>query len=66
MIQWLLSKWRAQQRRIDMETLWPACKKYAPDLDHAKAAFMLHCANDTAWTKSFTHAELQTFVGMLT
>lgn len=47
---WLLSRWREQQRSIDLEILWPACKKVAPDLTHAKVAFAVHAFSDEAWT----------------
>jgi hypothetical protein len=43
------SMWHAYQRRIDMKILWPVCVREASDLDHAKAAFALHCYNDPAW-----------------
>jgi hypothetical protein len=41
--------WHARQRRIDMDILWPICLKEANDLDHAKAAFAVHCYLDPAW-----------------
>jgi hypothetical protein len=46
---WLQRRWHAQQRRIDMDILWPACLREARDLDHAKAAFARHCMHDEAW-----------------
>ncbi|HEX5211637.1 MAG TPA: hypothetical protein VFW22_07880 [Pseudolabrys sp.] len=49
MIHWLLNKWRAHQRAIDLEILWPVCRKQASDLDHAKAAFAVHAFHDPAW-----------------
>lgn len=49
MIQWLLRMWRRRLRRIDMNILWPTCKRMAPDLDRAKAAFAAHAFNDHAW-----------------
>jgi len=45
----VLSGWYARCRRIDIEMLWPSCKRYGNDLDHAKAAFALHAFNDPAW-----------------
>ena len=57
--------WRKRQRRIDLDILWPTCKRLAPDLDHAKAAFMFHAVNDKAWTKDFNHKELAEYVGDL-
>lgn len=41
--------WRARQRRIDMQILWPICVQGANDLDHAKAAFAIHAFTDPAW-----------------
>jgi hypothetical protein len=41
--------WRALQRRIDLEILWPSLKAQAPDLDHAKAGFAVHAFHDPAW-----------------
>ncbi len=37
------------QRAVDLETLWPACKRLAPSLDHARAAFAVHAFHDEAW-----------------
>ena len=41
--------WRARQRRIDMDILWPLCLEGAGNLDNAKAAFATHCFLDPAW-----------------
>jgi hypothetical protein len=49
MIQWLLDRWHARQRAIDIDILWPACCRNAQDLDHAKAAFAKHAFHDEAW-----------------
>ena len=49
MIRWLLDRWRARQRDIDLRILWPVCKENARDLDHAKAAFAYHAFHDGAW-----------------
>lgn len=46
----LLGWWRARQRRIDLQILWPECQKAAPDLFHAQGAFLLHTAMDPAWS----------------
>jgi hypothetical protein len=62
-IGWLMSLWRAQQRRIDLEILWPTCKREAANveryggewladidaLEAAKVAFAVHAFNDPAW-----------------
>jgi hypothetical protein len=49
MIRWLLERWHARQRAIDLDILWPACCEHATDLDHAKAAFARHAFHDPAW-----------------
>jgi hypothetical protein len=41
--------WHARQRRIDLDILWPICRREANDLDHAKAAFAVHAYHDPAW-----------------
>lgn len=46
---WLRKIWFARLRRIDLEILWPSCKKQAPSMDQAKAAFAVHAFNDRAW-----------------
>ena len=49
MVRWLINRWHARQRAIDLEMLWPSCKKYADNLGTAKAAFAVHAFNDKAW-----------------
>lgn len=46
---WLRKLWYTRLRRIDLEILWPSCKKAAPDLDTAKAVFAVHAYKDRAW-----------------
>lgn len=46
---WLGGIWHRQQRRIDLQILWPVCKKQANDIEHAKALFACHAFNDNAW-----------------
>lgn len=48
-MRWLMNWWRARQRRMDLELLWPECRAVAADLDHAKAAFAMHAFHDRAW-----------------
>jgi hypothetical protein len=72
-MKWLLKFWRARQRAIDLDILWPECLRQAkeweqadvPALDLAKAAFMTHCANDPAWTKDYDEASLVAYVDRL-
>jgi hypothetical protein len=49
MIGWLIAKWHARCRAIDLQLLWPTCCDLAIDLDHAKAAFAVHAFADPAW-----------------
>ena len=42
MINFIINKWHKRQRSIDIAILWPSCKKLAPDIDHARAAFTFH------------------------
>jgi hypothetical protein len=64
MIRWLVSKWHAKQRAIDIDILWPACKEQAYDLDHARAAFAIHAFQDSAW-QSLGEDELIKRIGEL-
>jgi hypothetical protein len=45
----IVSIWRSHQRTIDMQILWPICKRETNDLDHARAIFAVHAFNDPAW-----------------
>jgi hypothetical protein len=45
----IVSWWHARQRRIDLDVLWPICRREANNLDHAKAAFAVHAYHDPAW-----------------
>jgi hypothetical protein len=47
-----------------MEILWPVCLKEAPDLEHAKAAFAIHCFNDPAW-QEWGHDAIVDFIDTL-
>jgi hypothetical protein len=49
MRRWILGKWYARLRRIDIDILWPICRTKATDIDHARAAFALHALHDRAW-----------------
>lgn len=50
MIKWIIEKWHAHQRAIDLKILWPICCEMTHDLEHAKAAFAVHAFEDEAWT----------------
>jgi len=64
-MKWLRNWWWARQRAIDLQILWPICKEKAVDLDHAKAAFMVHAINDPAWVH-FYDEKLWSVVDRLT
>lgn len=61
----MMRLWRAYQRKLDREILWPELKAQAPTLDIAKAAFMAHAVHDTAWTRDFDRLELARLVDTL-
>lgn len=43
MIAWLMDRWHAYQRKLDLDILWPACKREAYDQrEHLK----LRCLDD--------------------
>jgi hypothetical protein len=61
----ILSMWRAHQRRIDIEILWPICKREAAAkfgdeqmFNYARGAFAVHAFNDPAWVNALTHDEI--------
>jgi hypothetical protein len=60
----IVAWWHARQRRIDLDILWPICRREANDLDHAKAAFAVHAYHDPAWLE--LGDELFPFIDRLT
>ncbi len=48
-IRWVADWHYARLRRIDLQILWPTCRREAQDIDLAKAAFAYHAFNDPAW-----------------
>jgi hypothetical protein len=53
----LFFNYNHRRRQLDIKILWPVCRHYADNLDHAKAAFALHAFADPAW-KSLKHEEI--------
>jgi hypothetical protein len=49
MISRLRSLWRARQRKLDLQLLWPTCREQAKTLEEAKIAFGFHANHDPAW-----------------
>lgn len=60
----LMRWWRKRLRSIDLRVLWPICKQQALTVDHAKAAFMVHCMGDHAWS-DLSEAEIITVINNL-
>jgi len=58
--------WRKNQRRVDMQILWPQFVENSSDIDHAKAGFMLHTSMDSAWHTDFSQEERIGFIDQLT
>lgn len=50
-MRWLRHWWWARQRRIDLATLWPECKRQASNIEQARAAFAVHAHADPAWKR---------------
>jgi hypothetical protein len=61
----IVAWWHARQRRIDLDILWPICRREANDLDHAKAAFAVHAYRDPAWLE-LGEDDLFAFIDRLT
>lgn len=59
---WLFFGWWDERRRaIDLQILWPSCKRQAESLDDARAAFVVHMSMDTAYD-GMTTDELDDFI----
>jgi hypothetical protein len=41
--------WRARQRKLDLEVLWPQLRDNAGTPIHAKVAFAAHVLTEPAW-----------------
>jgi hypothetical protein len=57
--------WWKRQRKIDIEILWPECKKLAPTLHKAKLAFYNHANNTPAWFEYYDRYALRDFIDKL-
>lgn len=53
MRRWLRNRWHRRMRAIDLDIMWPCCKREATrwgcGLDEARAAFATHAFHDPAW-----------------
>lgn len=47
------SRWWEHCRQVDRETLWPALKEQAKDLDRARDAFMLYATLAPCWVRHY-------------
>jgi hypothetical protein len=62
----IVKRWLDKYRRaIDVQELWPVCKKIAKDDEVARATFYYHIIHDKAWTAYFSDKELRKFVSEL-
>lgn len=54
MIRWFMDWWASRCRDIDVEVLWPTCKRLAAEQGRdieAGRAFAHHAAEDWAWKR---------------
>jgi hypothetical protein len=49
MMRWILGKYYARLRRLDIEVLWPDICRQATDILEARVAFRVHADCDPAW-----------------
>jgi len=45
--------WWKRQRQIDIDILWPACKRCAPTLEDAHKIFMVHAVTQPCWMREY-------------
>ena len=50
--------WRKRQRSIDLQILWPVCRREASNIQDARGAFYVHCMMDQAWIADFTEDQI--------
>lgn len=65
-LKWIARMWRRRLRKIDLQTLWPACVQKASSITMARAAFATHAFHDEAWTSDYSEEELIAFIDQLT
>ena len=49
--QWLMDRWAASARDIDIDVLWPEIKRQCVDLQQARMAMTFHAHIDWAWKR---------------
>ena len=59
--------WRARQRQLDCEILWPSLVEAAEgDLRSAQNGMLLHCLNEPAWRDEMSEVEIYRVIIRLT
>ncbi len=61
---WLVRLWKWQQRRVDMQTLWPQIQAETRDIVHARSIFRYHMEDDEAYSL-MTSEEKNAYVAKL-
>ena len=68
-MRWLLKIrdwWWRRQRNIDLNVLWPECKRQCKDnLDHARGIFAVHAFQDPCWIEFYGEDRLKKFIDHL-
>lgn len=57
--------WWKRQRNIDLNVLWPECKRVAGDLEHARGVFACHAFHDPCWIEFYGEDRLKMFIDQL-
>ena len=66
---WRLARmlWRANQRRLDCEHLWPVLVEGSSgDVRWAQNSMLLHCMTDVAWRDELDEVSIYRVIAMLT
>ena len=66
---WRLTRmlWRANQRRLDCEVLWPLLVEGASgDVRWAQNSMLLHCMTDVAWRDELDEVSIYRVIATLT
>ena len=59
--------WRANQRRLDCELLWPVLVEGASgDIRWAQNGMLLHCMSDRAWRDELDEVSIYRIIATLT
>lgn len=58
----ILERWRARQRKLDLEILWPVLRDATPDRALARETFRLHASQEMCW-RCLSNAEREQILG---